>query len=100
MKEQKLLEVIDEYNKDKYDFVVVKKAIRNLRERQGLKPKDFVGVFDDINHYYQLEKMSFKYKPSIESVIKVCVVMDVEVEELIGEMKRVKEEQDEFKNIR
>jgi DNA-binding XRE family transcriptional regulator len=79
---QNIIDFMSEY--DKTDFITIKTNIRRLRKSRGLTPKFFeskIGI--PSNQYGQFEKLSYKYKPALETCIKLCHAMEEDLMELL-----------------
>ena len=66
------------------DYAIIKKNMRYLRSKRGVTPfffeKNDLLTVDTVK---MLEKLSYKYKPSLESLIKYCYGLGIELEDLL-----------------
>lgn len=77
-----VIQFIQEY--DKMDFKTIKENLRAKRKELGLTPKFFeakIGIPSP--QYQQFEKLSYPYKPTLETLIKICYAMDISILELL-----------------
>lgn len=73
------------------DYQTIKVNLRAKRKALGLTPKYFeakVGI--PATQYGQFEKLSYKFKPSLETLVKICHAMDVPILELLHDEQKPK----------
>ena len=85
-KYSEIIEFLSIYEKinNKEERVKFKERMREIRVEKGLKYSHFeeTGLLS-IGVVTQMEKVSNPYKPSLESLIKYCHILDIELIELI-----------------
>jgi len=81
------------------DYKTIKTNLRAKRRELRFTPKSFetkLGI--PASQYCQFEKLSYRYKPSVETLIKICFVMDISILELLdksGTNKKLRRKKDE-----
>lgn len=79
---KELIDFLEEYKKA--DYKTVKKKMRYYRKQKGITPEFFEknGLFT-VGALKTLEKLSYKYKPSLESLIKYCYALGIKLEDIL-----------------
>lgn len=80
----KIINFLNEYKKA--DYKSIKKRMRYYRKQRGITP-DFFEKNDliTVGQVKMMEKLSYKHKPSLESLVKYCYGLGIELEDLLSE---------------
>ena len=77
-----IIEFLNSY--EQVDYKKIKIKMREIRKSKGITPVYFEKQnLLSVGTVKQLEKLSYPFKPSLESLIKFCHGLDIDIRELL-----------------